>query len=193
MSACFAHSDAPLNEIRRTFMDLHDIYHQETQRMPAVLLGVASAAIAFAFHQTADRELAWSLIPILVSVLCWSCSFASGVLFTRAYANGIKSNIAINLAEQANNDQWRSAAKTKFDEWNEKARRRYAAQQWLLLAGAGVYLAGHTWSIWDASYARPIATSQPEASCNLVNKDAEHLGQPQLSSGRDNPLSNSTK
>lgn len=174
-------------------MDLHEIYHQETQRMPAVLLGVASAAIAFAFHQTADRELAWSLMPILVSVLCWSSSFAAGVLFTRAYANGIKSNIAINLAEKAKNDQWRSVAKIKFNGWNEKARIRYAAQQWLLLAGAGIYLAGHTWSIWDASYAQPIVTNQPESSCSPINKDAENLGQPQTNSGRDTPLSNSTK
>ncbi len=127
--------------------------------MPAVLLGVASAAIAFAFHETADRGLAWSLVPILGAVLCWAGSFASGVLFSRAYANSIRGNIALNLAEAANLDR-APEAKTMFKDWNAKTSRRYAAQQWLLLAGAVLYLIGHAWSIWDASE----ATHQPASA-----------------------------
>lgn len=148
--------------------------------MPAVLLGVASAAIAFAFHETADRELAWSLTPILAAVICWASSFASGVLFTRAYANGIKSNIGLNLAEQAQNEKWRLKARTMFDEWNDKARIRYAAQQWLLLAGAGLYLLGHSWSIWEASYApTPTATQQEASRIKPVSAKKGQISQPE--------------
>jgi hypothetical protein len=128
-------------------MDLHETHHKEVQRLPAVLLGVASAAIGFAFHETADRASTASLLPILGAVLCWAGSFAAGVLYSRAYANGIRGNIALNIADEARNPDWREKSKTMFDSWNRKASRRYVAQQWFLLAGALLYLGGHIWHI----------------------------------------------
>ncbi len=130
-------------------MDLHQEYHNETVRMPAVLLGVASAAIGFAFHETADRQLDWSLVPALAAVLCWAGSFAAGVLFSRAYAVGMKANIGLNIAESAGNADWQKKAKAAFEGLNTKAARRYSAQQWLLLLGALSYLAGHVWMILE--------------------------------------------
>jgi hypothetical protein len=131
-------------------MDLHEEYHKETVRMPAVLLGVASAAIGFAFHETSDRTLSLSLLPILAAALCWGGSFAAGVLFSRAYTLGMKANIGLNVAEQAGRAEWQQQAKSMFDRHNRTAGRRYAAQQWLLLIGAGFYLAGHVWHLASA-------------------------------------------
>lgn len=121
--------------------------------MPAVLLGVSSAAIAFAFHETADRPLSWSLLPILAAVLSWAGSFASGVLYSRAYAMGIKGNLGLNYAEKAGLAEGRERAKEMFDRWNERAGRRYARQQWLLLLGAVLYLGGHVWLIVEQAQA----------------------------------------
>lgn len=146
--------------------------------MPAVFLGVASAAIAFAFHETADRELAWPLLPILGAVLCWAGSFASGVLFSRAYAAGIKSNIGMNFAKKSAQADWEAEAKEKFDKANKKAARRYAAQQWLLLAGAGLYLIGHVWLISETSRARLSEATSAEAS---------HTGSPHTSTAQPLP------
>lgn len=160
-------------------MDLYEEHNREIQRMPAVLLGVASAAIAFAFHETADSRFSWSLLPILGAVLCWAGSFASGVLFSRAYASSIRGNIAMNIAEASRPDR-RDEAKEMFEGWNAKSSKRYAAQQWLLLAGAVLYLVGHVWSIWETPQTRTSEVNSEEAS---------RIAQPPVSTASPPPVS----
>jgi hypothetical protein len=150
-------------------VDLHEIHHKEVQRMPAVLLGVASAAIGFAFHETADRVPSASLLPLLVAVLAWAGSFTAGVLYSRAYANGIRGNIALNLAEEARNPKWRDDSKAMFEKWNRKASRRYQAQQWLLLTGALMYLTGHVWHIVEQRTLSADGRQQPTTLSSRTN------------------------
>lgn len=128
-------------------MDLHEEYHKETVRMPAVLLGVASAAIGFAFHKTSDRTLSFSLLPLLLPP-CAGEAHSRSAFCSRAPT--LSANIGLNLAEQAGQAAWQQQAKSMFDRHNRTAGRRYAAQQWLLLVGAGFYLAGHVWHLASA-------------------------------------------
>lgn len=156
-------------------MNLHEKYHEETIRLPNVLLGVASAAIAFAFHETSDRQLTFSLIPTALAVIAWSLSFAAGVLFSRAYTLGLKGNIALNEADKAAKAAWKAEAQAMFDEWNKKAGRRYAAQQWLLLVGALFYGLGHTWFLIEQeSSAQP---SEQQRSMEGDGNKPARLGQ----------------
>jgi len=110
-------------------------------------MGVASAAIGFAFHETADRSLSWSLAPILAAVLLWGASFAAGVLRSRQNALLIKANIGLNWATAHDFDDGKVKGKQQFDRANNKVVRYGDAQQWLLLLGAAAYLAGHIWSL----------------------------------------------
>lgn len=129
---------------------LHEKHFHETGRMPPVLLGVASAAIGFAFHETADRELTNSLWLVLAAVLSWAVSFGAGVTYSKQLAAAIQGNIALNIAEQARRDDWRTKSKGKFDAANTAASKAYLIQQWALLLGAGLYLAGHIWHLAEA-------------------------------------------
>lgn len=115
--------------------------------MPPVLLGVASAAIGFAFHETAQRELTQSLWLVLGAVIAWGCSFTAGVIYSGKLAAAIQANIALNIAEDAKRSDWRRTSKAKLDTANNAARRAYAFQQWSLLVGAIFYLAGHVWHL----------------------------------------------
>ena len=109
-------------------------------------MGVASAAIAFAFHETADRTLAWSLAPVLVAVIFWGASFACAVLRSRESAMVIKANLKMNRGGQEG-----AEGKTLFEAANVKVSRYYDAQQWLILLGAIAYLIGHIWSLAEAA------------------------------------------
>jgi len=126
---------------------LHEQHTAEIGRIPPVLMGVASAAIDFAFHETADRTLAWSLAPILAAVLLWGASFAAGVLRTQHSARLIKANIGLNWAVAHQFEPGKAEAQSLFDSANTRVVVYNAAQQWLLLWGAAAYLAGHIWSL----------------------------------------------
>jgi hypothetical protein len=128
---------------------LHDRYTTETLRLPPVLMGVASAAIGFAFHETSDRDLAWPLSLALAAVLLWSASFACGVLFSRNYAHATKSNLGLNVAKREGYAHGAALAQAALDKSNTRSSRYYASQQWTLLLGALAYLAGHIWYLSD--------------------------------------------
>ena len=129
---------------------LHEKHMQEAGRMPPVLLGVASAAIGFAFHETSDRQLANSLWPVLGAVIAWGISFGAGVIYSAKLAGAIQLNIALNIADQARRADWRAISKEKFDATNVAAGRAYTIQQWALLLGASLYLMGHIWHLAEA-------------------------------------------
>jgi hypothetical protein len=128
---------------------LHEQHLSEIGKMPPVLMGVASAAIGFAFHETADRSLDWSLAPILAAVLLWGASFAFGVLRSRHSASLIKANIGLNWATRNNFEPGKDEGQKLFDAANNRVVFANAAQQWLLLLGAAAYLAGHVWFLID--------------------------------------------
>lgn len=128
---------------------LHDKHMTETLRMPSVLLGVSSAAIGFAFHETKDQLLSGPLTVQLVGILLWAGSFTCGVLFSRFTTVAIRQNIVMNMAEEGNNPEWKSKASGTFDKTNKNACRAFFWQQVLLLSGAAMYLAGHVWLIAD--------------------------------------------
>lgn len=129
---------------------LHEKHMAEIGKMPPVLMGMASAAIGFAFHETADRALSWSLAPILAAVLLWGASFAFGVLQSRHSASLIKANIGINWATRNDYAPGKKEGQELFDAANSRVVFANAAQQWLLLFGAAAYLAGHIWFLIEA-------------------------------------------
>jgi len=130
---------------------LHERYTAETLRLPAVLLGVASAAIGFALHETSGRSWAWSLTPAIGAVLLWGLSFASGVLFFQNFTQGTKANIGLLEAKRIGYAQGEKTSNERIDATNKLASRYYGSQQWCLLAGALAYLVGHLWHIIDST------------------------------------------
>lgn len=126
---------------------LHERYSVETMRMPPVLMGVASAAIGFAFHETASRTLSHSLWPILAAVLLWSISFAAGIKCSQNFAQSLKSNTLL-LKAQALGDEAGVAVGEEAHRLSAKKVTFYGdAQQWALLFGALSYLGGHIWHL----------------------------------------------
>lgn len=135
---------------------LHGQHAAEINRMPPVLMGVASAAIGFAFHETAGRPVSWSLAPILAAVLLWGASFAFGVLRSRHSSLLIKANIGLNWATANDYQSGMKEAREMFDAANSRVVFANAAQQWLLLLGALAYLAGHIWFLIDGTGMPPV-------------------------------------
>lgn len=131
--------------MNETSQYLHEQHKAETGRMLPVLMGVASAAIGFAFHETTDRPFDWTLAPILAAVLLWGASFACGVLRSRHSGRLLNANIAVNTAIKINYPDGKAQAQQMFEAANDRMVFFNDAQQWLLLLGAVMYLAGHIW------------------------------------------------
>lgn len=126
---------------------LRERYTTETLKLPAVLLGIASAAIGFAFHETADRALDGPTIIALSAIGLWALSFASGVLFSQSFTLGIKANIGEIEAQKMGYPEGVEMAKEMFANQRTKSTRFYRWQQYFLLAGALAYLAAHVWRL----------------------------------------------
>ncbi len=126
---------------------LQEKHATDLGKMPPVLMGVASAAIGFAFHETANRNLDWSLLLPLVAVLLWGMSFAFGVRYFSHSAQVTKANIGLNWAIRNSYEPGKTEANALFDTGNRRMAFASSAQQWLLLFGAAAYLGGHIWFI----------------------------------------------
>lgn len=126
---------------------LHQRHAEENRRLHGAFLAGAPAAIAFAFHQTADRTLEWSLLPILFAVLAWGGSFAAGVWASRWLQMAVKANLAINFADRAQQHDLKQQAHQWFTERRDKVTMFQELQLWLLLLGAAFYLGGHIWHL----------------------------------------------
>ncbi|MGK2910320.1 MAG: hypothetical protein ACSLE1_11070 [Sphingobium sp.] len=105
-------------------------------------MGAAASGIAFAFHETSDRVLAWSLLPIGFACLAWGGSFASGIVFCE---QGIKLTNADYRASMLlfSGGQLDETGLAKYSKRTKFATRLFYAQMWLLLAGATMYATGH--------------------------------------------------
>ena len=126
---------------------LHERHSAEYMRMPPVLMGVASAAIGFAFHETSDRVLDPSLWPVLAAVLLWAASFACGAKGSQHLAHTYKLNSAIIDAQAIGYAEGLRLSREQLEKASVRTGFYLAAQQWLLLFGALAYLAGHVWHL----------------------------------------------
>lgn len=123
-------------------------------------LAGAASAIAFAFHETSHRILDWSLLPVLLAVICWGASFSAGVWANRYLQLAIKANLAMNMAERDGRQEKFDMATTIFNKNRDRTGSFQEAQLWLLLAGAALYLGGHVWHLAEAvpANATPITS-----------------------------------
>lgn len=126
---------------------LHERNTSEYMRMPPVLMGVASAAIGFAFHETSDRALAPSLWPILAAVILWATSFACGARVSHHLARTYKLNASIIEAQTIGYAEGEKMSRAALQKASGRASFYWGAQHWLLLLGALAYLAGHIWHL----------------------------------------------
>jgi hypothetical protein len=137
---------------------LHQRHAEENKGLRGAFLAGAPAAIAFAFHETVDRELAWSLLPILLAVLAWGASFAAGIWASRTVQVSIKANLLMNEAKAAGDKHGYDAAVDLGNKASDTCWNWQQAQMWCLFAGAALYLIGHVWHIVATSSA-PLAAA----------------------------------
>jgi len=130
---------------------LRDQHRDEHRSMHRLFLGGAASAIAFAFHETADRELAWSLLPVLVAIIAWSSSFVAGIWASRNIQVAFKANLSMLDAATARDAALHNEATVLFAKSQRRAWIWQETQLWTLLAGAILYLGGHIWHITEAS------------------------------------------
>ena len=129
-----------MNEMQKF---LHDKYVTETFRMHAVLMGVATAAIAFTFHETADKPWSQPLAIQLVAVVLWAISFVCGISFSKNMVIAIKSNIGLIAAKAINYQGGERISTEGANKANSRASIAYRIQQYALFLGAISYLLGH--------------------------------------------------
>lgn len=122
---------------------LHERYAKETLRLHAVLMGIASAAIAFAIHETADQTWSLSIALRLAAILFWGLSFAAGVLFSKNFVSATRANIGMLEAKKIEYVEGAEWSKDEIEKFNSKSSFAYRFQQWTLLFGAIIYLLGH--------------------------------------------------
>lgn len=126
---------------------LHQRHSAELARMPPVLMGIATAAIGFAFHETGDRPISWHLLPILIAVILWAGSFALGIRWSSQFAETARANMVIHEAKETGNREIIAQSYEFFDKTNNRMVFARGAQQWLLLLGGLAYLVGHIWHL----------------------------------------------
>lgn len=128
---------------------LHQRHADEGTKLHGIVMGAAASGIAFALHETADRQLAGSLAVILLAVLAWTLSFAAGIINRRKVMQTLKSNLLRNEA-QARGDQVAYDIAIKYMEKHKKIAFFFQeAQLWTLLAGAILYVSGHIWHLGE--------------------------------------------
>lgn len=120
---------------------------EENGKVRGAFLAGATAAIAFAFHETADRPLHWNMLPILGAVMAWGASFAFGIWAARHLQSTIKCNIRMLRAERAQDSAAYAEADADFTTYRDKGWHCQEAQMWFLFIGAALYLTGHIWHL----------------------------------------------
>lgn len=155
---------------------LHERHADEVLKLNAILIGAAASGIAFALHETSDRQITKSLCIILLAVLSWSLSFSAGVLNRRKIMQTLKSNLLRNEA-QAVGDQTAYDISVEFlDKHKKRAFFFQEVQLWTLMAGAMLYVGGHVWHLVELNN-----SELPHA--NSTSPCATPLALPSASSG----------
>ena len=128
---------------------LQQRHADEGSKLHAVVMGAAASGIAFALYQTSERSLSWSLLPILLAVVAWGCSFAFGILNRRKVMQAIKSNLLRNEA-QGRGDQVAFDIAIEYLERHKRWAFLFQEMQlWFLLAGVLLYISGHVWHLTE--------------------------------------------
>lgn len=156
---------------------LHQLGANEVSTQRAFLLGVAASAIAFAIHETSDRSLSWSLLPIAAAVAAWSLSFAGGILHSHSVQIAIAANKAQNYAEKVGDPEDYRRARESFRRANKTAARRYKLQLWSLLAGAIFYIVGQAMHMAENDRAPRTPSTAVEAPKLVTKPNPGNLSQ----------------
>lgn len=62
--------------------ELQKQFRQQQEKYVYYLIALCVAAVAFAIHQTTNKHLSYSQIPLAIAVLNWGISIYSGLKFT---------------------------------------------------------------------------------------------------------------
>ena len=129
------------------------------------LQGVAASAIAFAMHETSDREPSLSLLIIAFAALAWACSFGAGVVNARRGELVLKRMLALELLDAGVGpiDQ-RPEVEQKMKRDNKRVSLAHQVQVWTLLSGAILYAGGHGLHLAERQSAKPAEITTPTPS-----------------------------
>lgn len=132
-----------------------ELYRQHAEghgKIVYFLLGTAASAIAFAIYQSRSEPLHWLHIPIGLAIVFWAISFTAGIKAMSVRLGLLNLNIEHQLLKEGKHpDQVHgealatvlATARESLNTLSAKVGRRVTVQQWMLLAGAAAYVAGH--------------------------------------------------
>ena len=122
------------------------------------LLAAAGAAIAFAINQTHDTKLAWTQLPLGLSVLCWGVSFffgclhlqyGSDILYDNAEMLRMQSGVHPMVGSDSKHIAAASQIMREIMEKKSNNSNRYANIQFRLVPiGAVLYLIWHIYQMY---------------------------------------------
>lgn len=127
-------------------MDILEEHHaSEVSKHRYFLLGIAASAIAFAFHETADRALTPSLAVIGAAILAWAASFGCGLKANVLTQHAILLNRNVNRAESKREvpDSWVEKVRGALSSTMVSLKSYFNWQMYFLPIGAVLYLTGH--------------------------------------------------
>lgn len=134
-------------------VELHRQLRTAQDKYTYFLLAAAASGIGFAIHQTNDKLLAWSMVPLALGVISWALSFFFGcrhVLYVNStiYANYELLRVQKGLHPQAGTHPQAIAAASEgirqaIEGNNEQATGFARLQFRLLILGALFYVAWH--------------------------------------------------
>ena len=125
--------------------ELRQAHREETGHSSRFLLAMAASAIAFAFHETTDRPLSWSLALVGLAVFGWAISFAAGPRYSSCRAGAYKANLMGLKAGKRGDPVTEAQCYDAAESFNDKGSIAAEVQRWALLAGALLYAIGHVW------------------------------------------------
>ena len=126
-------------------------YNAEVIRLSTVLQSVPVAAIAFAMHETADRDLSWSLLPIALAVVVWGAGFAAAIENSRTRAKAYKQAMLEQVLLNSGNQVGAEKLNGDFKRSNARLHLTHAVSVWGILVGALLYAGGHGWHLAERS------------------------------------------
>lgn len=139
-------------------LELYRTFRAAQERYTYFMLAASGAAIAFAVTKTQDATLAWSQIPLAISITCWGLSFYCGCNNLRYVGSTLYANFEMlkiqtgQHPQVGNHPQMIDAASSGIRsaiETNSNRASMYARLQFsLLIIGAVSYVGWHTYEMY---------------------------------------------
>lgn len=133
--------------------ELHKQLHESQAKYTYFLLAGAASGIALAISETRDSNIAWSMLPLGISVFCWALSFFAGCRNRQYFHSTLYANFNMILIEEGRHPdipqhpQLVAAATEgikKAAEENSTTANKWAHRQfWLLVIGGLFYVVWH--------------------------------------------------